>query len=804
MGQWKETLEPHVKVYERVKTSTLNPTAGENLIIGVTLISDAGPAVPTLISSQSEFLKTYASEDITESYIKSLNKLYKGDDKTTASTMWMNAYRLAGSNTMLVCRAAKASDINFAKPLVKGDLNTYILRDGELLKKLPPFKIVLDIDRDDASHDQDGWSVNLNGVGILGNRTTDEGAQYDYYVRTLPDLVEQMNQTSKFFSPSYTFYADDKATQPVEVLEDNELSKDSVLSVVFDEVYVGVDLIDNSNPCCPEGHQYVVFCEPDWSKNNPDQLLININDPSWSGFEPAKYYALNTYNSSTSLKLRIRRFNHDAVVAKELNKVSLNEQSESPWMVLSSVLDTFTAKGTKEPSQSILDRDFYEVCVLDPSVSDEPMFYNIGKILGRGDMDESELNNLLSMIQVELPDNLRDLNLNYYGYGDDDNTWVEISLDQVDKDNLGNYIYTGSVSSYEDLSSINAKIGDIYRVGTDKFFKYSNNGEDQIFADLSIDAEKYRLLDVTDSDLKKALDLIAIDEVYVTEGLCDLGNTEPSFQSYMANMAINENYFYPISTVNSTNYMAIANSASRISQDSYKLYMSAPWDIDTGTMGWKYYASPAVIYWETVAKNRRNNEEFRGVFGQSGGIVQYQRPTTEFNKKTRQLLLSKKVNTAKWNMATSAWNMNDNFTKYTDDNIMSDEGNSRLAIRISKAMPVLLKQFIGRKITEKLFQDIKSVIDYWMRTEILSMVYSIDGYFIKCDDETTPDEMKRQNKVKVILNVRYQRSFNNRGFKKRFLIEKYSKLLEAYKVISRRVYELSSTTIGEYSKKKNG
>lgn len=57
MAQWTETLEPYVKVIERVHTAALNPTAGESLIIGATLISDAGPAVPTLISSQSEFLK---------------------------------------------------------------------------------------------------------------------------------------------------------------------------------------------------------------------------------------------------------------------------------------------------------------------------------------------------------------------------------------------------------------------------------------------------------------------------------------------------------------------------------------------------------------------------------------------------------------------------------------------------------------------------------------------------------------------------------------------------------------------------
>ena len=58
---------------------------------------------------------------------------------------------------------------------------------------------------------------------------------------------------------------------------------------------------------------------------------------------------------------------------------------------------------------------------------------------------------------------------------------------------------------------------------------------------------------------------------------------------------------------------------------------------------------------------------------------------TEFNKKTRQLLLSKRVNTVLWNYQTNAWNMNDNYTKQSVDNIVSDEGNSRLAIRISKS-----------------------------------------------------------------------------------------------------------------------
>lgn len=608
MAQWIETLEPYVKVQERVHTAALNPTAGEGLIIGVALISDAGPAVPTLITSQSEFLKTFSSGNLTEDYIESLNKLYHDSnntgDKNVAATMWMNAYRLAGSNTMLVCRASKANDIFYSKPLTKSDYNTYILRDGALMKGFRNeskgvVKFVLDVDGDDSHHDQDGWSININGVGIIGNRTTDEGPQYDYYVRTLPELVSKLNETNKFFSPSYKFY-----TEPNNISPDNETNDpEKAKAVVFYEVYLGQDLLDTSDPRCPEGKQYIIICEPDWTSLNPSQKIIDINESAWSGFKGQNYYAVNQFNSNTDLRIRIRRFNHDAVVSKELSNPSLNENSESPYTVLSAVLDTYTKKGTVKPSKSVTQRDFYEVAILDPNISEKVQFFNIGKVTGRGDMEVSELNSFLSMIQIQLPSNMEELGLNYYGYGQDDKIWVELDANDSKNDS-----FKQTVSSMEDLyNSKGMSVGDVYRVGSSsyKYFEYQENGGDQIYAKLGVDPTETDILDVSEEDLKKAVDEIDIQEVYVVEGLCDLGNTSLGFQNYLANTAINSNYFYPISTVQSTNYMTIANNAAKLSQDSYKLYLSAPWDIDSGTFGWKYYCSPAVIYWETVARNRK-------------------------------------------------------------------------------------------------------------------------------------------------------------------------------------------------------
>ena len=59
MAQWKETLEPYIKVYERIKTATIVPTAGEDLIVGATIISDSGPTTPVLNTRQKDFLYTY-------------------------------------------------------------------------------------------------------------------------------------------------------------------------------------------------------------------------------------------------------------------------------------------------------------------------------------------------------------------------------------------------------------------------------------------------------------------------------------------------------------------------------------------------------------------------------------------------------------------------------------------------------------------------------------------------------------------------------------------------------------------------
>ena len=473
--------------------------------------------------------------------------------------------------------------------------------------------------------------------------------------------------------------------------------------MVFKELYLGshiLDALDLTGSTTEEnnaeyGLMNIIVGQSTWTSGNESQPVIALNGANYSGFDQESTLDKGYVTNVYNSATKLEvRIRRFNHDAVATKQLTKPDSSENGNSPYTVVLPNSISALNEK-------RDFYEIAVFDPSVSGESLYFNLGTVLSLGDMELVDINNSLKMVQISLPDKISDLGLDYFGSA-------------------------GSTQEY--------------------------------YYDLKLDPENTSLLDVSNSDILKALDQIPLNEVYTVEGLTDLGCTEPMIQSYMANMAINDNFFYPISTVNSTNYLAIANSILRISQNFYKLYASAPWDVDTGTMGWKFYCSPSVLYWETVGRNRRLGREFAPVLGQTNGIAQYQKPVAEFNKKTRQLLLSKKINTVLWDVQTQAWDWNDNYTKQTENNIMSDEANSRLMIRISKAMPVLLRQFIGRRIGTVLWTDMYNVIDYWFKTTILAMTYTVDGYRITIDESNNTPEDARANRVNVLVEVRYQRA----------------------------------------------
>ena len=914
MAKWKETLEPYVKVIESVRTFPSNPDAGEDFIVGAVIISDSGPATPTLITSQSEFLRTYAAQDLTQDYTDSLNSLYVSDPGSSlASTMWLNAYRLAGSTHMLICRASKAKDLLYAKPIAKGDQNAYVLKNTEILKRVPSFKFVLD---KETAGWNDGWAISISDTGILGNKVTDDGPVYDYKIDTLPDLVDQLNDSTKFFSPTFEFYKDVKCTEE-SLVEGDAIAEeaDEIVAVLFKEVYLAsnfidqdvplVDIINNETgdvvydlPYLPgsaeyqaeyaswlaqqteevqaktesekkalfeayasdeiiigdgkndytvigatgsnyevKGMCYILAVDPNWEElSSESNNVLDLNSTAYSGFEDVPYYATNLYNSRSDLQVRIRRFNHNAVVTKVTSDIE-GMQPESPYTIASKVLDKYTKNGTADPKEAVLKYDFYEFAVFDPDISKSWQLFNVGNIGGRGDITVADLNDNLSMIHLKLPDNLKDLDLNYYGYQKDNYNFVK----QNQNPQLGPKSGTIKVSNISDLPEIkykkNGKLNglvdgteysvivephyDIYQYsvvdtvgswnvienGTNvtdisssnytnivpKFtaptssdtaaegayyimyntskslfdiYKLQSNGDDEILLNLSVKRTNSvtgeiltTILDVSDNDLMLAWDRIEEDERYVVEGMTDLGNTYSILQNYMANIAVNSNYFYAVSTINSTNYMTIANKKQKITKNTPKLYFLSPWDYDDGTVGYLFPASPSTLYWECISRNRTNNNWFAPAFGQTTGIVTPVKLTTEFKKSERQLLLTKKINTIFHDLNIERIYINDSYTATTDDNIRKEENIERSIIHISKAMPTLLNQFKGRINSQKTRKEVEDVINYWFKTHMIRVSGDlIDDWLVVVDNTDTinPPEEQRKNKLNVLVQVRYR------------------------------------------------
>jgi hypothetical protein len=792
MANWKETLEPYVKVKEFVKTAPLNPTAGTNLIVGAVIISDRGPGVPTLISSQREFLNIYAAQDISEDYTDSLNELYTGDNTTLASTMWLNCYRLAGSGSLLISRACKVDgSMTYAKPLdptmseAQLKLQDYIWHEGEILKAVSPFKLVIDDGNllteessDEVTGANDGWAISIRDVGVFGNRVNDNGPLYDYFVDNLYDLVEKLNESGKFYISEYHFYKDVKCEEEV---DDPEFNKYEIKTVKFDHVFLasggvmepevfdaegnveywGYDstgttknkwgdmyskVLDTfgKNPSeegwyekngseytastdttadkektyyskgaadldsTAVGCAYIIPADLNWESGT--QAILDLNGKQYSGFEKPKFMVRNIYNSRVDLKVRIRRFNHNAIKNIQTEEGS----TDSPYQVIKSVLDVYTKKGTKstfikdEPhiAESVLKYDFYEFCIYDPAVSSDAQIFNVGNVPGRGDITIADLNENLGSMHLELPQDLNELGIEYYGYD----------------------------SNKEDLWEINAnaKIG-----GSD---------------------DSKSLIMAGNGDIMRAYDRIELDERYIVEGLTDCGCTESIVQNYIANIATQSNYFYPVSSAASTNYMVIANKKNKITKRNSNIYHLAPYDLDDGTVGYLFNCMSSTLYWETVFANRRLNLEFAAAFSERRGVVNVVNLAKEFNKEERQLLLTKKINTIFRDVYLERIYINDNYTAQEEDNIWKEENNVRLRIRISKAMPVLLSQFKGRQNNQKCWDDVVSVVDYWFKTEILSYGETIADWQCLCDETLNPPEEQRANRLNVVLNVRFYNS----------------------------------------------
>ena len=94
----------------------------------------------------------------------------------------------------------------------------------------------------------------------------------------------------------------------------------------------------------------------------------------------------------------------------------------------------------------------------------------------------------------------------------------------------------------------------------------------------------------------------------------------------------------------------------------------------------------------------------------------------------------------------------------TEDNVLKEECNVRLEIRISKAMPVLLNQFKGYQNSAKTRAQVCDVINYWFKTTTMGYGTTIQDWQVICDSTNNTDNDVRSCKLNVTVNVRYYNS----------------------------------------------
>lgn len=688
MANWKETKEPYVQVNESIKKVSYPAAVGGDLIIGGAIVADAGDTEPILITDRSEILSNFTT-----------------DGKLTSKShiSLKNAYRLAGSNQLLLCRACGMGDSKFVQDInspnmegiVAKESKYVLMKDGMGLEKLSN-SITIKYNLEDQNElfsadnmrpvlDSEGrissyvmkkvpqFGVDVYSIGTIGNST-----EYSVTVNSLEALVNYLDETPFFKVTEITSTSTTKKVPTVTVTDPEEdgTADKTEFAKYYESVYTD------------ESYSIKGYVYPDDEGEGSDKVKVLSNfvgltidgivsiDPS----DRVVSYLQNNYSTAGKL---------DVTITPGFTVVD-GENHFYYTIVISNA--------TEDGGEYL--------------VADEPR-------TGDGEISLDDFNELNGGVTI-----------------------VADSLDEIFK-----------VDSYDTNEANSDGLFD------EKMRSYKLAITDEV------------LLKVGEEDLTKSLDKVINDERYIVEGLCDFGITNSDeligtngYQSYMAGKTalvedepLNSNYFYVPSGTKSTNYLVIANNASLIPA-SYNVMYLAPWDKDSGTLGFEFDASPSVLYWEGVARNKGVNNEFAAMFGQTNGIVSPVKLAKKFGKKERQMLLAKRVNTIFEDVAQGATYINDDVVSYKTDDILNSENNVRLKIRINKSIPQILSKFKGEPSNYRTWKEAREAVEYWFKSTVMTWNYTISEYKVVCDSTNNTAETIRQHKLVMRVMVRYERS----------------------------------------------
>lgn len=255
---------------------------------------------------------------------------------------------------------------------------------------------------------------------------------------------------------------------------------------------------------------------------------------------------------------------------------------------------------------------------------------------------------------------------------------------------------------------------------------------------------------------QKALDKIADMEDYKIAFMMPFNYTNPSYLNYLATKA-SKCYSLGVSGVyvEKDDVNTIKPMLPTRTED---LFVLAGSELSTSLADFPVKLNPEILYLQRVAVNKATNKEFAPVMGSDTGLMAVTRVPTKLKSSTREALLDLGVNSIITKATTGVSYLNKNKCFANSDNIMNEEQNKRLALKINRDIDELLDRFLGKENNEDTRSLATSLVNQYFNDYIMNQVYNPVSVEVVCNDTNNPDTVINSNKLVLDISIRYPRT----------------------------------------------
>lgn len=173
-----------------------------------------------------------------------------------------------------------------------------------------------------------------------------------------------------------------------------------------------------------------------------------------------------------------------------------------------------------------------------------------------------------------------------------------------------------------------------------------------------------------------------------------------------------------------------------------------PWGVDSKTASFSFDVAPSVLYLEAVVAARKAGHPYAGIYAHRFGVISDVKLKVILGRDDRDYLLGLGYNSIfkderpRYNHTLIASNR----TCTSLNNPMNKESHRRLANKLNNDVFVISEDFIGRQITDLLYEEIRSTMMSYIEGNIQVYPEALDEFDVVCD-RTNNDGVDRANYI---------------------------------------------------------